>query len=349
MNAELSKAAADRADVARVRAGDVEAFAAIVCRWQAPLINLAYRFCHDRGRAEEMAQEAFLRAYRALSQFRGDAAFSTWLFALATNLYRSEVRRIPQRTIALEDAPEPADQHSISDAYEARDRDRAVRRAVQALPEKYREALILFYFHEMDVPAAAQSLGPAGRYGEGKALSRARTAAGPNCPRPAHAGAGFRRSSVMADMANDDELDRAVDKALARSFGPPHSTAAHAESIEPSSGFTASVMDRVRAEASHAVALGPIAFPWLRAVPGICMAALAVAVCVTMLGFTMIGATHIVSHVVFSASVQGSSAPVSGWAQTMTQLHLGWLLVALAIAFLPLIISRTLIGRGRGL
>ena len=59
MNAELSKAAADRADVARIRAGDVEAFGAIVRRWQTALINLAYRFCGDRGRAEEMAQEAF--------------------------------------------------------------------------------------------------------------------------------------------------------------------------------------------------------------------------------------------------------------------------------------------------
>jgi RNA polymerase sigma-70 factor, ECF subfamily len=158
MDPELSKAAADRADVARVQAGDVEAFAPIVRRWQGPLINLAYRFCGDRGRAEEMAQEAFLRAYRGLEKYRGDSAFSTWLFALATNLYRSELRRIPQRVIALEDAPELADQHSLSDAYESDDRDRTVRRAVLALPDKYREAMILFYFHEMDVSAAAQSL-----------------------------------------------------------------------------------------------------------------------------------------------------------------------------------------------
>lgn len=66
MPAELNNAAADRADVARVRAGDVEAFASIVRRWQTPLINLAYGFSGDRGRAEEMAQEAFLRAYRGL-------------------------------------------------------------------------------------------------------------------------------------------------------------------------------------------------------------------------------------------------------------------------------------------
>lgn len=158
MNAELSKAAADRTDLARVRAGDVEAFGAIVRRWQTPLINLAYRFCGDRGRAEEMAQEAFLRAYRGLDGYRGDAAFSTWLFALATNLYRTEIRRIPPRTIALEDAQEPRDPFSMSEAHELRDRDLAIRRAVLGLPAKYREAILLFYFHEMDVTAAAESL-----------------------------------------------------------------------------------------------------------------------------------------------------------------------------------------------
>jgi len=51
----------DQLAVDRVLAGDICAFEAIVRRWQSPLINLAYRFCHDRGRAEEMAQEAFLR------------------------------------------------------------------------------------------------------------------------------------------------------------------------------------------------------------------------------------------------------------------------------------------------
>jgi RNA polymerase sigma-70 factor, ECF subfamily len=179
MDAEFSKAAADRADIARVRAGDVEAFAAIVRRWQTPLINLAYRFCNDRGRAEEMAQEAFLRAYRGLDGFRGDAAFSTWLFALATNLYRTELRRIPQRTVALEDAPEPVNPVSTSEAYEQQDRDRTVRQAVLALPAKYREAMLLFYFHEMDVPAAAESLGlPEGtvkaRLHRGRELLRAK-------------------------------------------------------------------------------------------------------------------------------------------------------------------------------
>ncbi len=149
----------DQADVERVLTGDISAFEGIVRRWQGPLINLAYRFCRDRGRAEELAQEAFLRAYRALGQWRKDAVFSTWLFALATNLYRSELRRIPARTVSFDDVAEPADARAFDGGLEDQDRDLAVRRAVGALPPKYREALILFYFHDMDVPAAARSLG----------------------------------------------------------------------------------------------------------------------------------------------------------------------------------------------
>ena len=64
----------DLADVERVLAGEVSAFEGIVRRWQGPLINMAYRFCNDRSRAEEMAQEAFLRAYRGLAGWRRDAA-----------------------------------------------------------------------------------------------------------------------------------------------------------------------------------------------------------------------------------------------------------------------------------
>jgi RNA polymerase sigma-70 factor (ECF subfamily) len=149
----------DQADVTKVLAGEISAYEGIVQRWQGPLINLAYRFCHDRGRAEELAQEAFLRAYRALGQWRQDAVFSTWLFALATNLYRSELRRIPTRNVSIDDVAEPADPRACDGGLEDQDRDTAVRRAVFALPPKYREALILFYFHEMDVPSAALSLG----------------------------------------------------------------------------------------------------------------------------------------------------------------------------------------------
>jgi RNA polymerase sigma-70 factor, ECF subfamily len=116
----------DENDVAKVLSGDVAAFESIVRRWQGPLVNFAYRFCRDRGRAEDMAQEAFLRTYRSLAGWRKDAAFSTWLFALATNLYRSELRRIPMKTISIDEAFEPKDLRDMHADLETEHRERAV-------------------------------------------------------------------------------------------------------------------------------------------------------------------------------------------------------------------------------
>lgn len=149
----------DQADVEEVLAGDTSAFEGLVRRWQGPLVNLAYRFCRDRGRAEEMAQEAFLRAFRSLKNWRQEATFSTWLFALATNSYCSELRRIPAKTVGIDEIAEPKDHRAFDGGLEEEDRDRAVRRPVFTLPSKYREVLILFYFHEMDVPTTARSPG----------------------------------------------------------------------------------------------------------------------------------------------------------------------------------------------
>jgi RNA polymerase sigma-70 factor (ECF subfamily) len=150
----------DEADVKRVLAGDLSAFEGIVQRWQGPLVNLAYRFCRDRGRAEEMAQEAFLRAYRGLSGWRREASFSTWLIALATNHYRSAFRANPLGLVTLDLAAQLVSSASGVDAMlQSRHRDETVRAAVLALPAKYRDALTLYYFHEMDVAAAAGSLG----------------------------------------------------------------------------------------------------------------------------------------------------------------------------------------------
>jgi RNA polymerase sigma-70 factor (ECF subfamily) len=148
----------DRAVVNRVLAGETDAFAVLVERWQLPLVNLAWRYCRDRGRAEEMAQEAFLRAWRNLAQWRGDSAFSTWLFALAANCYRTELHRIPAGMKSLDEIAEPPDERLSPGVLDSARRDEAIRRAVLALPEKYRDAVLLFYFHDQDVPAAARTL-----------------------------------------------------------------------------------------------------------------------------------------------------------------------------------------------
>lgn len=148
----------DAADVARVLAGDVGAFEGIVRRWQGPLVNMAWRYCRDRGRAEEMAQEAFLRVWRGLASWRSESSFSTWLFSIAANVYRSELKRFPA-ALPIDEVAEPSAPAVQLSEFEQRGQNEAVRRAVLALPLRYREPVILYYFHEMDVSRAAQTMG----------------------------------------------------------------------------------------------------------------------------------------------------------------------------------------------
>jgi RNA polymerase sigma-70 factor, ECF subfamily len=148
----------DRQDVDRVLAGEVEAFSGIVERWQGPLVQLAYRFCGDRGRAEEMAQDAFVKVYRQLAKWRREGAFSTWLFAVSLNVYRSWLRRRRPSALPIEGVAEPAADSDLGKEYEGVEMARRIRAEVKRLPERYRDALTLFYFHEMSVDSAAASL-----------------------------------------------------------------------------------------------------------------------------------------------------------------------------------------------
>jgi RNA polymerase sigma-70 factor (ECF subfamily) len=150
--------ASDLVEVERVLAGDTEAFEGIVRRWQGPLVNMAWRYCRDRARAEEMAQEAFVRAWRGLAGWRRESSFSTWLFALAANVYRSELKRFPTVDVPLEEIAEPVSAAHQYEAVAEQRRCEVVRRAVLALPMRYREPVILYYFHEMDVGAAARTM-----------------------------------------------------------------------------------------------------------------------------------------------------------------------------------------------
>ncbi len=148
----------DRADVDRVLTGETSAFEGIVHRWQGPLINMAWRYCRDRGRAEELAQEAFVRAWRGLPQWRRESSFSTWLFALAANVFRSDLKRFPSGNLPMDQIAEPSGPATQHRELAERLSHDAVRRAVLALPERYREPLVLFYFHEMDVAVAARTM-----------------------------------------------------------------------------------------------------------------------------------------------------------------------------------------------
>jgi RNA polymerase sigma-70 factor (ECF subfamily) len=158
----------DAADVDRVLSGEVDAFEGIVSRWQSPLVTLAFRFCRDRNRAEEMAQTAFIRAFQKLPKWRGEGKFGSWLLALATNAYRSEMRRHRLLMLPLDDTQEMIRSCSDTSLSVDQDRKELVRHTISALPAKYRDTVVLFYFHEKDVQETARSL----RVAEGTVKAR---------------------------------------------------------------------------------------------------------------------------------------------------------------------------------
>jgi RNA polymerase sigma-70 factor (ECF subfamily) len=149
----------DLADVRSVLEGNLSAFENIVRRWQNPLINLAFRFCRDRQRAEDMAQDAFLHIYQKLNKFSGDSAFSTWVFALSLNLYRSSMRRKSLSVKSIDSLTEIAAGEPPHMQVERREREELIRRAVTTLPPRYRDAVIVYYFREMDLAETAAILG----------------------------------------------------------------------------------------------------------------------------------------------------------------------------------------------
>jgi RNA polymerase sigma-70 factor (ECF subfamily) len=149
----------DALDVKLVLSGNADAFEGIVRRWQSPLLTLAFRFCRDRARAEDLAQEALWKAYSSLSQWRGEGRFSSWLFSVAANVYRSQLRRLGPVNESLDAERRGNPGESPRSPVSEDTASERVRRAVAALPEKYRDAMILFYFHEMNVADAARSLG----------------------------------------------------------------------------------------------------------------------------------------------------------------------------------------------
>jgi RNA polymerase sigma-70 factor (ECF subfamily) len=100
----------DEADgpwIRRVQAGEADAFEPLVERYQKPIFNLLYRWLGDYDDAAEAAQEVFLAAFRAITQFRGDSKFSTWIYQIAINHAKNRRKQLAARMLRM--APSPAD------------------------------------------------------------------------------------------------------------------------------------------------------------------------------------------------------------------------------------------------
>ncbi|MCB1598461.1 MAG: RNA polymerase sigma factor RpoE [Xanthomonadales bacterium] len=149
----VEEAAIDAALVERVQAGDKLAFDLLVRKYQHRIIALIQRFVPDWHEAQDVAQEAFIKAYRALPNFRGDSAFYTWLYKISVNTAKnflvSQSRRPPMDDILLEDAVhhEAAgrmhERATPENEFLREEVERTVIAAVEELPEEIRTALTL--------------------------------------------------------------------------------------------------------------------------------------------------------------------------------------------------------------
>src|SRR6202043_399829 len=148
-----------------VKAGDEQSFALLLHRYRTPLVNFLYRMVRNREQAEALAQEVFIRVYRARAEYVPSAKFTTWLFRIATNLALNSVRdtRHQRMEVSL-DAPvtvdsEEGDERRIDVAektpnieehlVQEAQRD-MIRHAIDKLPEKQRAAVLLHKYQDLD-------------------------------------------------------------------------------------------------------------------------------------------------------------------------------------------------------
>ena len=152
-----------------VKAGDEESFDFLLQKYRSPLVNFLNRMVRDQAMAEDLAQEVFLRVYRARKQYTPSAKFTTWLFRIATNLALNSVRDNRHQRMGIsidagvdgEDSSPlelPAREMRIDEHMIARDRAEIIRRAVWSLPEKQRAAVLLHKYEEMDYGEIAKVL-----------------------------------------------------------------------------------------------------------------------------------------------------------------------------------------------
>lgn len=153
--------------VARSIRGDTDSFNELILRWERPIFALAYRTIGREEDARDVCQETFLRAFRALPGFRGQAKFSSWLYRIAINLCRDWMRK--ERRTPVVQAPEGVDlldlavaaepSESIEDLVARKALSRQVELAMAKLPEEQRTAIILKEYHGMTFQEIADLAG----------------------------------------------------------------------------------------------------------------------------------------------------------------------------------------------
>jgi RNA polymerase sigma-70 factor (ECF subfamily) len=143
--------------VERTKAGDMDAFSVLVRRCQSVVYNLAFRFMRDSALAEDMSQEAFLKAFRLLNGFRGDCSFSTWMYRVTCSVCLTELNKRKRRD-EVELLPEHGGGTSVDDTTDRADLPEIIRRSVSKLPENYATVITLYYLKEVPYEEIAATM-----------------------------------------------------------------------------------------------------------------------------------------------------------------------------------------------
>ena len=154
----------------RVKAGELSAFDYLVQKYRRPLVSFMYRMARNSAAAEDLTQEVFLRVYRSRENYEASAKFTTWLYRIATNLAVNYIRdtrhQRPEATVSLDEPDNetgtilelPDAALTAEQAMLRRERMLAIRRKVEALPERQRLAVIMHKYQQLDYKQIAEVL-----------------------------------------------------------------------------------------------------------------------------------------------------------------------------------------------
>ncbi|MBT8090881.1 MAG: RNA polymerase sigma factor RpoE [Gammaproteobacteria bacterium] len=164
----MSNQSSDKKLVKRVQRGDKGAFDLLVLKYQHKIVNLVMRYVRDPELAQDITQEAFIKAYRALPRFRGDSAFYTWMYRIAVNTAKNHLAAQRRRPMNVELDLQDPDQYDLHAKLKETDTPEAVtlsnelketvERAIAALPEDLRTAIILRELEGMSYEEIAQTM-----------------------------------------------------------------------------------------------------------------------------------------------------------------------------------------------
>ena len=163
---ETRRSPTDEELIARFQEGDVYAFEQIVHRYKEPLVNFVYHFLGNRIDAEDVIQETFLRVFKNKHLYQSIAKFSTWIYTIAGNLAKTELRRRRRRRVlSLSRMGSDDRDYDIPDVFSSPDRvvdggmkEKMIRQAIAELPPKFREVVVLRDIQEFSYEEISQIL-----------------------------------------------------------------------------------------------------------------------------------------------------------------------------------------------